>query len=87
MVTEAETSEEAAERKEGHHRLLASFYPCNAHMVIVEISHSRGGTVPQSTPPPSDAYEWWAFYPHYQVKCVFADFSKKIYSLGTYAVT
>ena len=32
----------AAERKDGRHRLLASFFPCNANRVNVKISHSRG---------------------------------------------
>ena len=34
----------------GHHQLLTSFFPCDAHRVIIKISHSRG-TVPGAPPP------------------------------------
>ena len=34
----------------GHHRLLASIFPCNARGVNVKFSHSTGRTVPRCFP-------------------------------------
>ena len=41
----------SAERKEGDYRYLAWFFPCNAHSVNVNISHSIGGHDAPVQPP------------------------------------
>ena len=51
LDTEA-TSGGTAPTNRGHHRLLASMFPSNAHRVNVHISHSTGGTLPQCSPVP-----------------------------------
>ena len=43
----------------GHHRLLASIFPCNAHRVTISHSTGAGGTVPQCSPPPVPPPMFW----------------------------